>query len=93
MRTKGTSNNARKNDSTVRQSLLIGLGLFDLSRAKVERYLSSLKKDLPAKDRKKAADAFITSIKSNSKTMEHSVRRNLTKALNQISSKIDPDRR
>lgn len=77
-------------DGAVRQSLLVGLGLFDLSRAKVERYLAGLKKDLPAQARKKAADNFIKSIKSNSKKLEHSTRTQIKSALDAMSSKIDP---
>ncbi len=77
----------------MRQSLLVGLGLLDLTVTKVEKYLSELKKDLPAKDRKQAAQEFIKSVKSNSQALEHSVRKSLKKSLDEMSAAVDPGKR
>ncbi|KKT10083.1 MAG: hypothetical protein UV88_C0002G0030 [Parcubacteria group bacterium GW2011_GWA1_43_21] len=83
---------AIKNDSALKQSLLIGLGLVDLTREKVEKYLSGLKKDLPENARKKAANDFVRSIKSNSKNLEHSTRKHIKSVLDQMSLTINPDK-
>ncbi len=88
-----TKTKSKKSDTTLKQSLFIGLGLVDLTREKVEKYISGLKKDLPEKERRKAADDFIKSVKSNSKEMERSVRQHLKKTLDQMSSKVDPDKK
>ena len=88
-----TQKPAAKENGALKKSLLIGLGLFDLTRGRVEKYLSTLKKDLPAEERKKAADKFIKSIKTNSKDIETKTRTHLKKALDQLSSKVDPDKK
>lgn len=84
---------SKKDDGALRQSLLIGLGLFDLSREKVEKYISTLKKDLSAEDRKKAADNFLKSVKLNSKEIEVKTRTQLKKALDQLGDKVAPSKK
>lgn len=84
---------SQKANDAMRQSLLVGLGLLDLTVTKVEKYLSELKKDLPAKDRKQAAQEFIKSVKSNSQALEHSVRKSLKKSLDEMSAAVDPGKR
>lgn len=83
----------KKDNGALRQSLLLGLGLFDLTREKVEKYLSTLKKDLPAEERRKVADNFIKSVKANSKDLEQKTRTHLKKALDQLSAKVAPSKK
>jgi polyhydroxyalkanoate synthesis regulator phasin len=77
-----------KSEGALRQSLLLGLGLFDLSREKIEKYVATLQKDLPTEARKKAVDNFLKSVKSNSKDIEAKTRTHIKKTLDQLSAKV-----
>lgn len=81
-----TSKSASKSKDIVRQALLLGFGLMDLSKEKVSKIVEDIKKDqdITKDEAHKAVDDLFANVEKNRKEVDETMRKHVSRMVIQM---------